>query len=232
MSPLSPELLVRAYSAGMFPMGDSREDDSVFWVEPKRRGLIPLDSFHLSRSLAKTLRRETFEHRIDSDFAAVMHACAADAPGRENSWINAPIVEAYSGLHKAGLAHSVECWANGTLVGGLYGVALGGAFFGESMFSRARDASKAALAHLIARLRIGGYVLLDTQFVTPHLTSFGAVEVERDVYRGLLSAALGVATDFGALDGFAASAALARPDPMVSGPLSGKLIAQLLTQTS
>ncbi len=229
MTALDPDLLIRAYSAGIFPMGDARDIDDVYWVEPKRRGIIPLEGFHLPHSLAKLLRHETFEHRVDTAFTEVMRACAAPAPGREDSWINEPIVAAYTQLHKRGLAHSVECWASGKLVGGLYGVSLGGAFFGESMFTRVRDASKAALAHLVARLRFGRFFLLDTQFVTPHLAGFGAVEISREAYRGLLSVALAVDADFGALD---SGSGLDLPGTMVSGPVSGKLIVQLLTQTS
>lgn len=228
MRALDPGLLVRAYSAGIFPMGDDRAANGVYWVEPKRRGVIPLDGFHLSRSLAKLLRREGVEHRVDTDFAAVMRACAAPAPGRPESWINDAILDAYAALHARGLAHSVECFADGALVGGLYGVSLGGAFFGESMFTRTRDASKMALAHLIARLRAGGYRLLDTQFLTPHLASLGAVEIPRVAYLGRLSAALPVAGDFGAIDG----GGLGFDAPIVSGPVSGKRIVQLLTQTS
>lgn len=230
MSALDPDLLIRAYSAGIFPMADGRDVDDVYWVEPKRRGIIPLDGFHVPHSLAKLLRRDVFEHRIDTEFTDVMRRCAAPGPDRPQSWINDPIIAGYTELHRRGLAHSVECWADGKLVGGLYGVALGGAFFGESMFTTVRDASKAALAHLVARLKFGGFTLLDTQFVTPHLTGFGAVEVSRETYRGALSAALGVAADFGAFG--SATGSLALPGTMVSGPVSGKRIMQLLTQTS
>lgn len=211
-------------------MGDGRDVDDVYWVEPKRRGVIPLSGFHLSHSLGKLLRQEVFEHRIDTAFTEVMRRCAAPGPGRFESWINDPILGAYSELHTRGLAHSVECWRDGELVGGLYGVSLGGAFFGESMFTKARDASKAALAHLVARLRFGGFTLLDTQFVTPHLAGFGAVEVSRAVYRGALSEALGVVANFAALGSPTGSLDLS--GTMVSGPVSGKRIAQLLTQTS
>lgn len=211
-------------------MGDARDVDDVYWVEPKSRGVLPLSEFHLSRSLAKLLRREVFEHRVNTAFTEVMQRCAAPGTGRQESWINPPIVAAYTALHHRGLAHSVECWRDGILVGGLYGVALGGAFFGESMFTSQRDASKAALAHLVARLGYGGFTLLDTQFLTPHLASFGAVEISRAAYRGALTVALGVASDFTALDGAAGSLDL--PGTMVSGPTSGKRIVQLLTQTS
>ena len=229
MAALDPDLLIRAYSAGIFPMGDARDVDDVYWVEPKRRGIIPLEGFHLSHSLAKLLRRDMFEHRTNSAFTEVMRRCAAPGPGRLESWINDPILTAYTELHARGLAHSVECWRGGALVGGLYGVSLGGAFFGESMFTITRDASKAALAHLVARLKFGGFKLLDTQFVTPHLAGFGAIEISRDAYRGALSDALGVTADFGALG---ATESFDLPGTMVSGPTSGKVIAQFLTQTS
>ena len=224
---LEPELLLRAYRIGAFPMADSVDAEDIFWVEPKKRGIIPLDEFHLPRSLAKTLRSDRFEVTADRVFAEVMHACAAATPDRPASWINATIVDAYSTLHARGNAHSVECWQDGALVGGLYGVKLGAAFFGESKFSRVRDASKDALAHLVARLKVGGFRLLDTQFLTSHLASFGAVEVPRAAYRVQLEGALEGSGDFFALDGLAA-----RPADTVSGPVAGKLIVQLLTQTS
>lgn len=227
-APLGAELLLRAYSIGIFPMAENRNLDDVFWVEPAERGIFPLDDFRLPRSLARTLRQERFEHSIDRAFGAVIDACAAPAPGRSDTWINRQIRDAYTLLHGIGHAHSVECWQAGELVGGLYGVRIGGAFFGESMFSRVTDASKAALAHLIARLRIGGFTLLDCQFLTPHLASLGAVEVTRAVYLQLLSGAVGetgeTGADFGALD--------VLPTTSVLGPVSGKRIAQLLTQTS
>lgn len=226
--PLDPELLIRAYSAGLFPMAENRDSPDVFWVEPKRRGIFPLDTFRPSRSLAKELKRDRFDVTADTDFRAVMRACAESAPGREDSWINGQILDAYAALHDQGFAHSVECRQGGALVGGLYGVSIGGAFFGESMFSRISDASKVALAHLIARLNVGGYTLLDTQFLTPHLASLGAVEIDRKAYMTRLASALGVTGDFGALDALGA----ALPATMVSGPRSGKRIVQLLTQTS
>jgi len=250
---LDPELLLRAYAIGVFPMADSHDAPDVFWVEPKRRGIIPLDGFHLSRSLAKTLRSDRFQVTADKAFDDVMRACAEPAPERDETWINAAILEGYQALHRRGHAHSIECWRDGTLVGGLYGVSLGGAFFGESMFSRVRDASKIALAHLVARLRFGGYTLLDTQFVTPHLASLGAVEIPRNAYRGLLADAVAGAGAFGAIDAAGGDTAdrevsPAPPSPSVgdaalgvargtgaatvSGPISGKRISQLLTQTS
>jgi leucyl/phenylalanyl-tRNA--protein transferase len=236
MHPLDPDLLLRAYAAGIFPMADGRDAADLFWVEPKKRGVLPLERFHLPRSLAKLLRQERFDLTADRAFDAVIEACAAPGPGRgrDESWINGPILDGYSRLHRLGFAHSLECWVDGELAGGLYGVKLGAAFFGESMFTRVRDASKVALAHLIARLRVGGFRLLDTQFLTDHLARFGALEVPRAAYRSSLDAALSVEGDFFALEslaaGFAADAG--RPATMVSGPISGKLIAQLLTQTS
>jgi leucyl/phenylalanyl-tRNA--protein transferase len=198
---LETALLVRAYSAGLFPMADTRESEDVFWVEPRRRGVLPLDRFHLSRSLAKVLKQERFSHSRDQAFEAVIAACAEAAPGREQSWINSTIRDAYCRLHAEGRAQSIETWDEaGRLVGGLYGVRLGGAFFGESMFSRATDASKAALAHLVARLKVGGFVLLDTQFLTTHLARFGGEEVKRARYLALLDAALAVRADWQALD--------------------------------
>lgn len=225
---LDPDLLLRAYRLGAFPMADSVDAADVFWVEPKKRGIIPLDGFHCPRSLAKTVRQDRFEVTVDQDFPGVMRACAAAAPDRADSWINATILDAYGALHARGNAHSVECRQDGELVGGLYGVKLGAAFFGESMFSRVRDASKVALVHLVARLRVGGFRLLDTQFLTSHLAGFGAVEVPRAVYRIQLEGALAAAGDFFALD----SGLAPLPTTTVSGPTAGKRILQLLTQTS
>lgn len=235
MHVLDPDLLLRAYAAGIFPMADGRDADELYWVEPKKRGVLPLDGFHLPRSLAKLLRQERFELTADRAFDDVMRACAAPGPGRgrDESWINGAILDGYSRLHRLGFAHSLECWQDGELAGGLYGVKLGAAFFGESMFTRVRDASKVALAHLVARLRVGGFELLDTQFLTEHLGRFGAVEIARNAYRSSLDSALSVEGDFFALDALAAGAEVeGRPATMVSGPISGKLIAQLLTQTS
>jgi leucyl/phenylalanyl-tRNA--protein transferase len=187
---LTPDLLLRAYAVGLFPMAESRRAHSVFWVEPRLRGLLPIDNFHVPHRLRKTVRRGIFTVRCDTAFEAVMRACAEPRPGHPETWINEPIIEAYTALHRRGFAHSVECWQGEQLAGGLYGVALGGAFFGESMFSRVRDASKVALVHLVARLRRGGYVLLDVQFVTEHLARFGVEEVPARTYRRKLEAAL------------------------------------------
>ncbi|USI74524.1 leucyl/phenylalanyl-tRNA--protein transferase [Sphingomonas morindae] len=244
--PIDPDLLVRAYSVGVFPMADSREAPDIFWVEPKKRGVLPLDRFHLSRSLAKLLRSERFSVTADRAFGAVVAACAEATADRPETWINRQIEDAYGTLHRRGYAHSIEVWEGSALVGGLYGVALGRAFFGESMFSRAPNASKLAMAHLVARLRHGGFTLLDCQFITDHLASLGAVEISRSDYRALLDDALSgtAAAPSGAVAGaspsgdfFAADAARGAPADTalastVSGPTSGWVIAQLLGQTS
>lgn len=177
-------------------MAESRDDPRLYLIDPDVRGVIPLDAFHVPKRLARTIRSDVFEVVVDRDFDAVVRACAVDRPGRDETWINTPIRHLYSELHDAGAAHSVECRREGRLVGGLYGVSLGGAFFGESMFSDERDASKVALAHLVARLKLGGYRLLDAQFLTEHLAQFGAVEIERDAYRRRLAAALAVEAEF------------------------------------
>jgi leucyl/phenylalanyl-tRNA--protein transferase len=193
------ETLIDCYRQGLFPMAETRTDDTVYLIDPKHRGVIPLDGFHLSRRLARTVRSGRFEVRTDSAFPQVIAECAEPGPGRLETWINTPIETLYGELFHRGLAHSVETWLNGRLVGGLYGVSLGGAFFGESMFSRERDASKVALVHLVARLRAGGYRLLDTQFITEHLTQFGAEEIPRAAYQRRLAMALPVDADFGRL---------------------------------
>ena len=244
MAVIDPELLLRAYSIGVFPMSDGRDAQEVFWIEPRRRAIIPIQGFRVSRTLRKTLRAGTFEVSRDRAFGEVVRRCAE----REETWINADIEASYNLLHTLGHAHSIECWREGRLAGGLYGVRLGAAFFGESMFSVERDASKVALAWLVARLKVGGFTLLDCQFMTEHLRSLGAIEVDQKAYLGLVSAALGgdpaslVATglavaagrpaagagEFGALDRLLAS------DPVrtVDSPASGCVIAQLLGQTS
>ena len=193
---LTPELLLRAYTTGLFPMGESRGDSDIVWVDPEWRGIIPLDRFHLSRRLRRTVRQAGFAVRVDTAFGRVMRACAAPRRSRRETWINDDILRAYAELHRAGFAHSVECWQGNALVGGLYGVAIAGAFFGESMFARATDASKVALVHLVARLDHAGYRLLDTQFLTDHLAQFGAVEVTRREYRRLLNEALTAEVEF------------------------------------
>ena len=181
-------------------MAERRDSRDIVWVDPDRRGILPLDGFHVPRSLSKTLRRHPFEITVDRAFAEVMLACAEPAPGRENTWINDVILELYGELHARGHAHSVECWRDGYLAGGLYGVRIGAAFFGESMFSRVTDASKAALVHLVERLRLGGYRLLDTQFITEHLARFGALEIPRATYRRLLETAIAGEADFYSID--------------------------------
>lgn len=183
---ITPDILLRAYAAGIFPMAESRDDPSIHWIDPKRRGIIPLNRFHISRSLRRRLLHSDYAIRTDSDFAGVVQGCA----GRDETWINDDIFSLYLALHRAGYAHSLEVWDADALIGGVYGVALGAAFFGESMFSRRRDASKLALAWLVDRLRAGGFMLFDTQFLTAHLASLGAVEISRAEYRTLLAAAL------------------------------------------
>lgn len=190
MIALTPELLLRAYAAGIFPMAETADDPDVFWVDPEQRGILPLDGFHLPRRLARTLRQDVFDVRCDAAFEAVVRGCAEPTPERPKTWINEEIVRLYAALHRLGFAHSVEAWRGSELVGGLYGVALGAAFFGESMYSRVTDASKVALAQLVARLRLGGFRLLDTQFVTDHLQQFGALEISRAQYHRRLTAAI------------------------------------------
>jgi leucyl/phenylalanyl-tRNA---protein transferase len=187
---ITPELMLRAYRAGLFPMAETRRGERVYWLDPEQRGILPLDDFHLPRRLRRTAIAGPYEVAVDRDFAGVIAGCAAAAPGREDTWINTEIERLFGELHRQGHAHSVESWHDGKLAGGLYGVVLGGVFFGESMFTRARDASKVALVHLVARLRLGGFRLLDTQFVTRHLSQFGAVEIPRDSYKTLLARAL------------------------------------------
>ncbi len=210
MTAITPEILLRAYAAGIFPMAETRESDELYWVDPERRGVLPLDRFHLPRRLRRTLKQDVFDVVCDSDFDAVLAGCAEPAPDRPETWISIEIRRLYGTLYQQGFAHSVESRLDGILVGGLYGVVLGGAFFGESMFSRVTDASKIALAHLVARLRRGGFRLLDTQFVTAHLSQFGAIEIPRRAYHRLLGDALGVAAVFPAapLDGASALASL------------------------
>ncbi|SEJ33793.1 leucyl/phenylalanyl-tRNA--protein transferase [Sphingomonas sp. OV641] len=237
---LDPASVLGAYAVGVFPMADARDAPGVYWVEPRRRAVLPLDGFHLSRSLRKTLRSERFRLTADTAFQSVIALCAEAASDRPETWINPSIERVFLELHAAGFAHSIECWEGHRLVGGLYGLAIGRAFFGESMVSRTADASKTALAALVARLRFGGFTLLDCQFMTDHLASLGAIEIDREDYMALLGDALSEVlgpssargggswrtpgADFRALDGGASTS--------VSGPLSGKDIVQLLGHTS
>lgn len=193
---ITPQILLRAYSVGMFPMAESADDPTLFWVDPQMRGIFPLNGLRIGRRLARTVRSDRFEVVVDRDFDAVIGACAEQTEDREGTWINDRIRRLYSDLFHIGHAHTVECLCDGVLVGGLYGVSIGAAFFGESMFHRAADASKVALVHLVARLLAGGYELLDAQFVTPHLASLGAIEVPRDRYHEMLDAAIGRSADF------------------------------------
>lgn len=196
MSTITPQILLRAYSAGIFPMAESAEDNALYWVEPEERGIIPLDALKVSTSLRKSVRHGGFDIRIDHDFTGVITQCAARTADRKSTWINTRIVSLYTQLHRLGCCHSVEAWRDGKLVGGLYGVRIGAIFFGESMFSRATDASKVALVHLVARLNAGGFKLLDAQFVNPHLERLGAVQVPRSEYHKLMEPLLGEDADF------------------------------------
>jgi leucyl/phenylalanyl-tRNA--protein transferase len=199
-SEITPEVLLRAYACGIFPMAESADDPTLFWVEPEMRGVIPLDGFRVASRLARTVRSDVFTVTVNAAFNAVIAGCAAPQEGREDTWINKRIRDLYGGLHALGHAHSVEVWQDDDLVGGLYGVSLGRAFFGESMFHRVRDASKVALVHLVARLAFGGFELLDTQYVTEHLKTFGAVEIPRRRYTTLLDRAIkGQLADFSKL---------------------------------
>ncbi len=252
--PIDLDLLLQAYANGIFPMSDARDDPDTFWIEPEFRAIMPLDGFRLSKSLAKTIRQDRFVVTTDTAFAQVIATCAESQADRRDTWINPDIEDAFCQLHAQGLAHSIECWLDGRLVGGLYGLALGRAFFGESMFSRETDASKVALAWLVARLKLGGFELLDCQFMTDHLASLGAIEMTQGAYLKLLEAALtkavqassglassgaagaGSGCDWGALDGAlatGASAGAASVDFSSTGASSpGKLILQALTHTS
>jgi leucyl/phenylalanyl-tRNA--protein transferase len=189
-STMTADQILRAYALGVFPMARQHDDPKLYWVDPEKRGILPLKDFHLPRSLKKVLRRRSFDLRVDTAFEEVLRLCAESTARRPETWINAEIVRLFTDLHHAGLAHSVESWQDGELVGGLYGLGLGSAFFGESMFSRATDASKVALSYLVALMRKGGYTLLDTQFVTEHLAQFGAIEIPRRDYLRQLAQAL------------------------------------------
>jgi leucyl/phenylalanyl-tRNA---protein transferase len=193
---VTPQVLLKAYACGIFPMAENAEDPALYWIEPQQRGILPLHRLHIPQRLSRTIRQERYEIRVDSDFDAVIAGCAAAKDGRGTTWINGRIRQLYRELFELGHCHTVEAWMDGQLVGGLYGVNLQAAFFGESMFSTARDASKVALAHLSARLLEGGFQLLDTQFVTDHLRQFGAIEVNRDAFQRLLERALQQPADF------------------------------------
>ena len=237
MKTLDPDLLLRAYSIGVFPMSDGRDAKDLYWVEPRKRAILPFNRFHISKSLRKTLKSDYFHVTLDQAFATVVELCAE----RDDTWINAEIEASYIRLHQAGRAHSIEVWREGRLAGGLYGVRLGAAFFGESMVSLARDASKVALAWLVARLIVGNFTLLDCQFMTPHLKSLGAVEIDQKDYLALLASALGEGSSAAAAAGSAAAGPvefealdrlLAARAEGAGVPPPGWVIAQLLGQTS
>lgn len=238
---ITPELLLRAYAEGVFPMAERRSDPEIFWVSPDHRGIIPLGRFHVSSRLARTVRSDRMVVTADLAFIDVIRACREPSPGRKESWINDEIVRLYSALHASGHAHSIECWRDSRLVGGLYGVRLGGAFFGESMFSRQRDASKVALVHLVARLIRGGFELLDTQFLTDHLAQFGAVEIPRENYLALLKRAIAIPAYWPAPSGRGATFSVSLESgertftglaEATAGGWPGALALQLITQTS
>jgi len=246
MIEITPQVLLKAYACGIFPMAESAEDNALYWIEPERRGILPLDRAHVPHRLARTIRGGSFEVRIDYDFDAIIDGCAAPRAGRRSTWINGRIRSLYADLFALGHCHTVEVWEDGELIGGLYGVHLGRAFFGESMFSKARDASKIALVYLIARLKYGGFVLLDTQFVTGHLARFGAIEVGRAEFQRLLEGALycggagGRAADrFGAAGAGAGGAAAgsggagaAAEFSLLPAGATGSEVLQLVSQTS
>ena len=213
---ITPEIVLKAYAAGIFPMSDGRDEKEIFWVDPERRGILPLENFHLPRRLHRIVRNEQFQVRTNTHFEEVVEACAEPTSGRWTTWINHEIQDIFLGLHERGFAHSLETWTNDELVGGLYGIALGGAFFGESMFSRQNNASKVALVHLVGRLKLGGYKLLDTQLVTKHLHQFGGVEISRETYHSQLAAALSLAGDFNS----------------IGTSLTSAVVLQSITQTS
>lgn len=238
MAALDPQLVLGAYAVGVFPMADARDAEGVYWVEPRTRAIMPLDGFRLSRSLRKVIGGDRFRVTVDTAFREILLLCAQSAADRPETWINGAIEDVFVRLHAMGFAHSVECWDGERLVGGLYGLALGRAFFGESMVSRAANSSKVALAHLVARLRVGRFTLLDCQFQTDHLASLGATEISREDYVALLSAALsdvvgaGPAGAAAAGDFFALDRLGGAESDVVSAPVSGQLIVQALVQTS
>ena len=238
---LTPEIVLRAYAEGLFPMAERRDDPTLYWVSPEQRGILPLEAFHIPRRLARTVRSGVFHVSVDTAFGEVMRACAAPDEGREETWINDEILRLYTALHASGHAHSLECRRDGRLVGGLYGVRLGGAFFGESMFSRETDASKVALVHLVARLKLGGFKLLDAQFLTDHLARFGAVEIPRTAYLAKLGEAIAAPAYWPASSGNSGMASLAPAlgdtgltgaAAVTDGAWPGALVLQLIAQTS
>ncbi len=238
---LTPDILLRAYAEGLFPMAARRDDPTLYWVSPEKRGILPLDAFHVPKRLARTVRNDRYFVSADTVFADVMRACAAPAKGREETWINDEILSLYTALHASGHAHSLECWREDRLVGGLYGVRLGGAFFGESMFSYETDASKVALVHLVARLKVGGFKLLDAQFLTAHLARFGATEIPRNAYLDKLSEAIAAPAYWPAPSGsvgiFSSAPTLGETGltgetATTDGCSPGALVLQLITQTS
>lgn len=216
MVDITPQVLLKAYACGIFPMAESAQDSALYWIEPERRGILPLDNIHVPKRLSRTIRQERFEIRVDNDFEAVIDGCAEAQTGRQSTWINKRIRTLYGELFDLGRCHTIETWQDGKLMGGLYGVCLSGAFFGESMFTRQRDASKVALIYLAARLKFGRFSLLDTQFLTDHLARFGAVEVSREKFQGLLDGALLGAGEFSKLP----------------ADCSGAGVLQLVSQTS
>lgn len=239
VSSINPEELLLAYRLGIFPMAESREAEEVLWIRPHERGIIPLETFHVPRRLARVVRSDRFQVSFDRAFADVIRGCAESRPDRRETWINDAIVEVFEVLHHRGLAHSVEVWRGDNLVGGLYGLAMGSAFFAESKFSREKDASKVALVHLAARLKSGGFLLLDAQFPNPHLDQFGAIVVTEERFQQLLSPALAATADFyyragagaPAAGGEAGESAAAVPGAGASG-LTGSSVLQVITQTS
>lgn len=226
MKVMTPELVLSAYALGLFPMANDREDPTVHWIDPIRRGIIPLNRFHVPRRLRKSIRRQDFEIRVDHDFLGTIKACAEPTPERPRTWLNDEMIDVYVELAARGHGHSIEVWRDDEPVGGLYGLTLGGAFFGESMFSRARDASKIALVELVARLQAGGFALLDTQFITQHLRQFGAIEISRQAYRMRLQRAVAIRCRFPrSAHSFAADSASSAAD-------NGSTAPQSITQTS
>lgn len=232
MTDVTPELLLGAYAEGVFPMAEDRNDPTLYWFDPEFRGILPLEDFHCPRRLKKTIRSGVYRVTFDEAFDKVIGSCARPSRGRRTTWINDRIVELYTALYERGFAHSIECWRDSELVGGLYGVALGHAFFGESMFSRQRDASKVALVYLVARLKFGNYQLLDTQFITDHLQQFGAIEISRSEYKAKLEAAIQSAITKDEAAGTMSLSAEASTFSLMPVSADGSAILQSISQTS